>query len=611
MVTTIAEMQGILTLDDSQYKKGMQGAKNQSQSLGSSIKNTGAQMTKFGLGASLALAPVTLFLKSSVSAFRDFDVAMVNSQTILGVTNEEMKILSDQVLEIGSNTGLGPQAVADSFFTVVSGVQDATTHMDILQSSVRLAEAGMADLAVTTDGMVAVMNSYQFAAEDASFVSDVFTRTVQTGVGTMDDFVGALAPLASLANQLQIDFDDLAASEAFLTTQGQSASAAATELQAIMTAFIKPSQGMTDALNAMGVESGLMLLQTEGLQGAVDVLSASLGDDAIALGEVFTRAEALKGAMILAGDGAEEFGTAFQNGVEGATEAAADLQNATDAAIGDAFMAKLDTLKIVTGEGLSGAIADVQTELMPFIESITTWAQENPETVKQVVMFAGGLVVLAGGLVVVGGLVTILGAGMTALALPAVIATGLIGLMVFAVDQLARAMGFEGITDMFVDTVETWIVNIENFGTILDRTVQTWKANFENLGTIIDKVSQEINPSQAASGLFAEIQALAPGGSSQPVNTRLRQVSVESQNMRMRRQGFAGGGDAEAFQPMTVGELGPERITFPVPGRVTSNDQMGNRNEFNITIIANDEAGGRAAGRGFRPELESILQRNG
>ena len=576
MATTIAEFQGILTLDDSQYKKGLTDAKGGMSALGGNIRSAGASMTRFGVGASLALAPVTLFLKSSIGAFREFDVAMPNSQTILGATSEEMEILSAQVLDIGANTGLGPQAVADSFFTVVSGVADATTHMDILQSSVTLAEAGLADLAVTTGGMVAVMNSYKFAAEDASFVSDVFTRTVQTGVGTMDEFVSALAPLASLANTMGISFDDLAASEAFLTTEGQSASAAATELQAIMTAFIKPSQGMTDALNLLGFESGKAAIEALGFQGAVDALSASLGDDEVALGEVFTRAEALKGALILAGDGAEQFGETFQEGMDGASQAAADLQNATDSAIGDAFTAKLDALKITIGEDLSGAIADVQTALMPFIESITLWAEENPETVKQILLFAGGLVVAAGALIVVGGLVTALGAAVSILLSPVLLVGG--ALFLFA--------GAIGLVDAqpLIDELDKLLEKMTGIREGVTLTKNAIAGLVPNVTGFVTSISQPVSrrdPRNETSGLIPALRA--------------------------------DGGPFDAFQPITVGERGPETVVFPQAGNVIANGQSGGGMFDGATFIvqASGEAEGRAAGRGLKMELESIMTRNG
>lgn len=417
------------------------------------------------------------------------------------------------------------------------------------------------------------------------------------GVGTMDDFVGALAPLASLANQLGIDFDALAASEAFLTTQGQSASAAATELQAIMTAFIKPSQGMTDALNALGVESGLALIEAEGLQGAVDILSASLDDDAIALGEVFTRAEALKGAMILAGDGAGEFGEKFTDGIDGATDAAADLQNATDAAISDAFMAKIDVLKITLGEGLSGAFRDVQEAALPFLDDMIQWAQDNPELTDTILRVAGGAILFAGSLVILGPMVTALGVGVGLLFSPFMLfIAALIG-VAWITDKVAKALGFDGIIDFLIERIPILVGVFGQLRDILDHAWDIAKGLGEQLDVILSK----------AVGIDFDLpeELVGAGG-----NTALEIATVFSPAAFLfeglsNLLGNAEGGDAAAFQPMMVGEDGPERITFPVASSVEANNRQNSDGKIadTINVYANTYEGGRDAARGFDDQI--------
>lgn len=53
---------------------------------------------------------------------------------------------------------------------------------------------------------------------------------------------------------------------------------------------------------------------------------------------------------------------------------------------------------------------------------------------------------------------------------------------------------------------------------------------------------------------------------------------------------FATGGNFPALAPIDVGELGPERISFPVPGHVTPNSQMGGRGGafYQITVNGGD-----------------------
>lgn len=592
-------MQGILTLDDSQFTSRLSSARGGLSNLGSGLQSAGTRITRFGIGASLALAPVTLALRSSVNAYRDFEEAMVNAQAILGATTEDMALLNDEILAIGGASRAGPQQAAEAYFTIVSGVANATTHIDILSSSVALSEAGLADLSVTTEGMVAVMNAYRFEAEDAAFVSDVFTRTVQKGVGTMDEFVGAMAPLASLSNELGIGFDELGGATALLTASGKTASESATQLQSVMVAFLKPNQNMTDALELMGFESGQAAIATLGLQGAVDALSTALDDDVGKLTQALGRTEALQGALVLAGDGAEQFMNDFKDGAEGATVAAQLLQNATDAAKVDFFKSKMEELSIVMGEQLSNALADVQKKLTPLIEDTIVWAKENPERVKDIIMMAGALVLLAGGLIIAGGLVTMLGTALIALTSPFIIAGALVLGGIYLLDELAKALGFEGVIDMFDrglkaagQLVVIFAIGVTKVFVEIVRVIrEAMRRAADIVRFAVEGMTSTIN--SVGSGIFGFGALGIPTGMATPVETK------------------AVGGDFMAGQRMLVGEEGPELVQFPHAGTVIPNDQLGGGDTFHITVIANDEAGGRAAGRSLKAELHTILERNG
>jgi TP901 family phage tail tape measure protein len=594
MVTTVAQMQGILTLDDKQFKSSMTSAQKGMRNFGSNIRSAGIQMTKFGAGMSLALAPVTLFLKNSISAFQNFDVAMTNAQAILSATNEEMEILNAQVLEIGKASRAGPQAAAEAYFTIVSGVQDATTHMDILTSSINLSEAGLADLAVTTDGMVAVMNAYRFEAEQAAFVSDTMTRTVQMGVGTMDQFVAALKPVAGMASTIGIDFEELAATTAFLTSKGASASEATTQLSAVMTAFLKPNTDMQKALESMGVTSGKTFLETHGLVGAMNLLSDSLGGSEDALVQVLGRQEAIRGGFQLTSQGVEEFVNTFESGIDGATEKAQEFQNATDAAKIDLFKSRLDALSITLGESLSNALGKVAVELTPIIDDIILWAQENPEMVEQILLITTGLIGFAGALAVVGALVS----AVSILFTPGAALIVGIGAAIVLLDQLAKAFGLEGA----VDALEKSIVSARQ---LLVINVHFMRNQIAGLEAIIRPIAD----------LFGV------GGNSGPTlpTTAIEMAGFNPSLGRGSNArppgglplGFANGGPFGAFQPMIVGERGPEKITFPVPGNVESSESMRKPLIGTVVIHANSEEEGRAAGRGFKAELGEILIRDG
>jgi TP901 family phage tail tape measure protein len=360
----------------SKTKRALGDVTNTAQGFGSKLQ---AGFDAVGIGGALAIGAVTAavgkFATDSVKAAVSFDSSMANINSILQLSGTEIDALGGKILAFGATTRAGPQAAAEAFYEIVSGVADASTHMAILEASVATAEAGNADLTATTGALVSVMNSYGFSAEEASFASDVLTKTVGAGVGSMDEFASALGMSAGLAAQSGISFDELGGSMAYLTTQGFSAAQAGTRLTAITTAFLKPNEKMKKALRLMGVESGSAGLEMYGLAGMTQLLSESMGGSTDAMSEALGTTEALTGALALNGPGFEEFIENFEATAEGATEAARAIQNASTAASFDRFNAQVERAQVLLGNlampVLEGAANVVVTGLQAGADIIT------------------------------------------------------------------------------------------------------------------------------------------------------------------------------------------------------------------------------------------------
>jgi TP901 family phage tail tape measure protein len=362
--TTIASLAVEITGNTSGLDRAMSSADRSVKGFGGKIQSG---LDSIGMGGALALgamgAAAVKFGTDSVKAAVSFDSSMANINSILQLSGTEIDALGTKILDFGANTRAGPQATADAFYEIVSGVADASTHMAILEAATATAEAGNADLTATTGALVSVMNSYGFSAEEASFASDVLTKTVGAGVGSMDEFSTALGMSAGLAAQSGISFDELGGSMAFLTTQGFSAAQAGTRLTAITTAFLKPNEKMKKALKAMGLESGSAGLEMYGLAGMTQLLSESMGGSTDAMSEALGTTEALTGALALNQPEFEEFINNFEATAEGATDAAREIQNASTQASFDRLNAQVDRLKI----GLGGLVAPVLEGAVNFV----------------------------------------------------------------------------------------------------------------------------------------------------------------------------------------------------------------------------------------------------
>jgi TP901 family phage tail tape measure protein len=191
-------------------------------------------------------APFVAGLGVAANAAIGFNETLTNVQAVTGYTAEATAQLGTDILDMAANSRFAADELANAYYDVAGGVTDVSARNAILESSMHLAQAGATDLGGATSAMISIMNSYGFSAEQASFASDVLTRTVGMGVGSMGDFAAALPQVTGLANSMGISFDQLAASTAYLTTQGNTASQASTQLGAMMTTLLSPTAALSE-----------------------------------------------------------------------------------------------------------------------------------------------------------------------------------------------------------------------------------------------------------------------------------------------------------------------------------------------------------------------------
>jgi TP901 family phage tail tape measure protein len=400
------------------------------------ITGMGDSVTKLGAKMTVASAPLALALGASVNNALQFDEAMTNVGAVLGKNRDEMAALNAQVLKMGANSRAGPQRTAEAFYDIVGGVQDASAHMNILQAAIKTAEAGSADLGATTNALIAIMNSYKFEAEEAAFASDVLTRTVGMGVGTMEDFASAMPQITGLANSLNISFDDLGGMMAYLTTQGNSAAQASTQLSAMMTAMLNPNESMKKALQEMGFASGQAAIEQLGLVGAMNAVAETQTAQQEGMAKTLGSVEALRGVTALAGDTFSQFASTFTDGITGATAAAQAIQLESPAAQFDLLKSKVSELSIGVGTVLMPILIDLVDKIAPIVVSITEWMQKNPEATQTILMLAGALIAAGPVVTMVGTAVSFLGGAIALLLSPAGILIGIIAGIVAAANSL-------------------------------------------------------------------------------------------------------------------------------------------------------------------------------
>ncbi|PSN80997.1 phage tail tape measure protein [filamentous cyanobacterium CCP4] len=576
MALQVASLYGVLNLQDN-MTPALNTALGNARSFGSTITNIGNNVTTFGRNVTAATAPLGAGLLASVNQSNQFSRSMSNINSILGITGEEAAALRAQLLAYGGDTVAGPQAVASAYYDIVSGVADASTHMAILDAATRTSEAGQADLTATTSALISTMNSYRLGADDATYVSDIFTRTVQTGVLTMDELASAFPQVTGLASSMGLEIDDLAGQLSFMTTQGFSASQSATFLRGMMTTLLNPTTNLSNAFTAMGYESGQAMIDALGLVGAYEAIREFGGG---AFDGLITNQEALQGAIALTGEGANEFLTNFSSDITGATEAARGIQNET--AGWSIFTSQLQRLAITTGDTLAPVLLDLlNNHITPLIERVSAWITENPQLASTIAMVTGAAVILGPVLMFIGGTISAIGGIVSAVT----VGFGLLG------GAIALAASPIGVL-LIAGAALIWMFTRE--GGIIGSLNEAWTA-FKQLSYIIFHATGVV---EAWNQAWAIASAVVSGevNANQVVQSVNNQLTGQTQRVGGGGQpGRYAGGPVTARRSYIVGERGPELFTPSSSGTISSNadtraamNSGGDSFNFYGDIIAND-----------------------
>ena len=635
MATQVASLYGLLDLRDDGFRRGLGDAERGLDGLATNLKSVGDSLS--GLGRSMTTyvtAPIVAGFGLMVNSAMNFDTAMTNAQAILGLTATEAAGLRNEVLAMGGASLAGPQATAEAFYDIVSGVQDASTHMAILDAAIRTSEAGAANLGSTTSAVIAVMNSYGFAADDAAFVSDVFTRTVGMGVMTMEQLASAMPAATQLANTMGIELDTLASFMAYMTTQGATASEASTRLRAAMTTMLNPTTELAKAIEALGFGSGESMVQALGLEGALSAIRDFGGGSFAGL---ITNQEALLAALSLTTDGATEFFETFVDGVDGATEAARNIQLESLSAQLALIGSKISELAIRIGNFLLPILISLAKQFKPVLDSVLTWIEANPKLVEDIIKITGVLMVLGPIIWLIGKAIGIVAGIITLFSAAWAIATGKVALGTVAIAGVTTPVWAVVGAIAALTAGLVWLANeigvFQFFGDMVNAARHFMQ---DPIRGIIEMIMGIVNWIQRAQGAWNSfIAAIGLGGGTGYVgggysgnaaaNIAAATGAVGGGGTRSTgfggggtalRDGRAGGGSVSAGMPYMVGERGREMFIPQTSGRIASTEEVGRGNsggvQINSLVIhANTYAGGQAAAQGFEDRLQSIRRKRG
>lgn len=397
---------------DSSLKNACMTADKNLAALGNTAKSAGKVVAGAAVAAATAVGTLGV---AAVKAAAEYETQLANVSTLLTGTEAEIAArtaeIGNEILDVSNRTGVATENLTDGMYQVISAFGDSADAAKILETAAKSAAAGNATTTDSVNLLSAVTKGYgDTSAEAVQKAADLSFATVRLGQTSFPELAASMGKVIPLASTLGVEQEQLFGAMATLTGVTGSTAEVVTQLKATMQGFLSPSKNMTAALESLGYESGQALLESEGLQGALEALKGAVNNDELAFAGLFSSVEAQTAVLAMAGNQSENLAskTAEMYEATGAANAAFEKQTDTLAYdiqmiknLGANFLTQLGTnilpyvrelaeaaLPLVT-TALERAGDYITGTIIPAAKTAVGWVKENKDMILTLAKAAG------------------------------------------------------------------------------------------------------------------------------------------------------------------------------------------------------------------------------
>jgi len=305
------------------YSDDVVTGKNRLEQLERQAKGADTAVTKFGLSSKLSLGAILSGVGSmtaisaatgaAVAKWLDYDKAMKEVLSITTLSKESFGDLREDVLNLATSVGVDATVAAKGLYEALSAGIPQDNILEFMKVASKAAIAGVTEVNVAVDGLTNVINSYHLAATDAERVSDQMFAAVVDGKTTFEELAAHMSKASVIAASLDVPFEELLASIISITKQGTQTSEAFTQMKAVFTALVRPTDELQTAYDKLEIKSGRQAIAQYGLAGALQLVSEQfIGNDA-GLVKALGSTEAYNGVLSVTGANLKTFELGLKN----------------------------------------------------------------------------------------------------------------------------------------------------------------------------------------------------------------------------------------------------------------------------------------------------------
>lgn len=386
--------------------------------VGGRMKAFAARMSDIGQSALrkglTALLPAGLSLK----VFADFDDSMRKVEARSAGTADEMRMLRDQVKELGRTTSFTASQVGELQGVLAqkgfrrSDLLDATPSVLALARAAGEGKDPLEDTANAADLVSGTIRAYGKNASDAANISDIFTVAVNNSNSTLKGLITSMSGAGPIAKDYNVSLEDTVATIAGMTNVNIDASSAGRAFRNMLLklsdaagrkGFNKNLKEMTGNVIDFTDESGNLRNLPQIL---FDIGEATKGLGTAKRGELLNQLFGLRAITPASALGKQENPFAgLVDKLQNAEGAAQETAKKMDAGIGGTFrkiMSAAEGVAIAIGETLEGAVSSLGDTFINMLGGLTEWIENNRELITLATSVAAGFVAVGGTLTALG-----------------------------------------------------------------------------------------------------------------------------------------------------------------------------------------------------------------
>lgn len=303
------------------------------------------------------------FGKESLGAAATAQTAFAKVSTLLSSdTNTEAYF--DKIRKASQETGVAVADFSEAVYNALSASVDEAKAVEFTTSAVKLAKGGFTDTATAVDVLTTAINAYGLEASDATKISDKLITTQNLGKTTVGELAQNLGRSIPTARAYNVSIDELLASYAVMTKNGNQAAESTTLINAMLNEVGKSGTATAKIIKEKtGHSFSELMASGTSLTDVLKILSDSASASGLAINDLFGSAEAGKGANILLNNVQD---------VNAAVAAMGDSAGATESA----YSKVMDTLSEKTAKLKNNwelVKESLGTVVLPAVSGVVDW----------------------------------------------------------------------------------------------------------------------------------------------------------------------------------------------------------------------------------------------